>query len=735
MRILHGITLTAAAMLLAACSGSGSKPGATDPTAGNGAPPPIQSAAFRPVFQLAQGLLPYPTDLYLNGSTDGTIKAPLLAVTPNVTSVNALDGFGVNGEITVKFSAPIDASTLTAPGAITVLKTQMRTVVASAASIARVPVAVLGALVPGVDYIASVSNAADAGGQILSILPLKPLTPSTGGVLTGAPAGLVDQSGVGYLVILTAAIKGTDGAPALPDNDYALIKSAIGTPNPANPAAGCAAISNATLEAVCSATAPHLLIATGAHIPLSAVALTFSFTTQATQDTLVQMAEAVANGGAPPMAAQGLPNGFGGILTTKNILDPAGTNPALIGNADVYEGTITLPYYLPTPADATAANPAPPLTGQWLAASAVSLVPGQPGSKTITRYNPIPALTHTVTIPVLMTVPNASSGHARPAGGWPVAIFVHGITRNRSDSLAIAESYARAGIAVAAIDLPLHGITPTDPAAALRIPGLPERTFDVDYVNNATGAPPADGKIDSSGANFIQITSPITSRDNLRQGELDQLALARALAAPTTVIVGAAGPVPAPFDPTQISLSGQSLGSIIGTTVAALPSGIQSFALSVPGGLITDLLLKSQTFGPPIGGAVAAQLGPDTLLFRAFFRDAQAAADAGDSINHVAAAAQQKPMMLQKVIGDTVIPNVATDRLIAVGGFKKANAQGPWMTANGPYVVTFTAGTHGSLLAPGATPLVTVEMQTEVVSFAATGGALFPVTDPTYVQP
>ena len=111
---------------------------------------------------------------------------------------------------------------------------------------------------------------------------------------------------------------------------------------------------------------PQLAIAAGAHIPLSSVALTFSFTTQSTRDTLVEMASQIMDAAGPQLLAQGLPNGAGGILTSKNILDPTGENPYLAGIADVYEGTVTLPYYLPTPADASVSNPAPPLTGQWL---------------------------------------------------------------------------------------------------------------------------------------------------------------------------------------------------------------------------------------------------------------------------------------------------------------------------------------------------------------------------------
>lgn len=730
MKLRHAALWIATALLVGACGSGSSNLGGTNTQSGNGAPTPVGHPAFRPLFQVAQGILPYPTDLYLNGSTDGTVKAPVLAVTPNVTSLNSLDGFGVNTEMTIRFSEPVDPTSLAAPGSIVILETTQRTVVAGASTIARVPVGVRRVLVPGVDYTVGLSTASDADGTVVSIKPLKPLTPSSGGALAGAPAGLVDESGVGYVVLVTTAVQSVKGEAAAADDEFQLILQAINNPaNLDNPGANCGSVGNATLAGVCQLTAPSLAIAEAAGFPLGSIALSFSFTTESTRDTLTQMAAAVLAGPAPSLVAQVIPNPVtGGDLNDKDVLDPTDQNPALKGVASVYEGTITLPYYQPTPADATASVPAPPLTAQWQAASAVSLVPGQTGSNQVTRYNPIPAARHVLPVPVLISVPN---NVPRPAAGWPVVIFVHGITRNRSDALAIAEAYAEVGYAVAAIDLPLHGITPTDPAAALRIPGVAERTFDMDYVNNSTGLPGPDGQVDSSGANFIQVTSPITSRDNLRQAIIDELSLARALASPTSVLVTDTGPVLAPFDPAHIQLAGQSLGAIVGTTVASLPSTIKSFALSVPGGGITDLLLQSATFGPPIGGAVAAQLGNDTFLFRRMFGDAQAAIDAGDPLNHVAIAAAQSPLLVHKVLNDQVIPNSATDRLLALSGLTKYTTAGFY--AGGGYV-TFTAGGHGSLLDETINGKVTEEMQDEFAAFASLNGSAFMIVDGTYVQ-
>jgi hypothetical protein len=117
MRVLHALTLTVAALLLGACgshsaSNGSSGIGPTDPTTGNGAGPGA-AAAFHPLFAVSKGLLPYPTDLYFVGSTDGTLRLPDLGpLSPNRAAINGLDGFSTSAPITVRFSTPIDATTL-----------------------------------------------------------------------------------------------------------------------------------------------------------------------------------------------------------------------------------------------------------------------------------------------------------------------------------------------------------------------------------------------------------------------------------------------------------------------------------------------------------------------------------------------------------------------------------------------------------------------------------------------
>ena len=134
---------------------------------------------------------------------------------------------------------------------------------------------------------------------------------------------------------------------------------------------------------------------------------------------------------------------------------------------------------------------------------------------------------------------------------------------------AIAGAMAAAGFAVVAIDLPLHGLTdPTNPFFRNQLlTGTPgaglitgERTFNMDLQNNTTGAPGPDGKIDPSGTYFINLSSLLTSRDNLREGIADLLELRTSIAT-----MSLDGHTPG-FDTARVAYIGQSLGSIEGTT-------------------------------------------------------------------------------------------------------------------------------------------------------------------------
>jgi hypothetical protein len=294
---------------------------------------------------------------------------------------------------------------------------------------------------------------------------------------------------------------------------------------------------------------------------------------------------------------------------------------------------------------------------------------------------------------------------------------------------------------MAAIDLPLHGLKPdynedgngTDNTSPLYCSsttpnlacmGAIERTFDVDLVNNSSGVASSDTLIDSSGAHFINIPSPLTSRDNGRQAASDLNVLSKSIKTLDIPPLGQPGDGVADIDPNRVHLVGLSLGAMAGI-IAADHTAVRTLSASAPGGVLTQLLLDSATFGPRIKASLGASLVIDSYVYDLFISDLQTAVDSGDPINHIAGAQEAVPLHVMEVVGDAVIPNSATDRLIVAGGLTKLTAVGPNPVAagSGGYTI-FTAGSHGTLFSPAASLPATVEMQKQVVSFVATADML-----------
>jgi hypothetical protein len=289
---------------------------------------------------------------------------------------------------------------------------------------------------------------------------------------------------------------------------------------------------------------------------------------------------------------------------------------------------------------------------------------------------------------VVVTVPNANSGQTKPVNGWPVVIFQHGITGNRTQVLPIAGTLAAQGFVVVSIDLPLHGLVPAGSTATcgatsnnnLYTAGV-ERTFDLDLANNVTGAFVPDGIVDCSGTHMINLASLITSRDNLRQAVADQIHLIKSLRAANPINLDGDGGTD-DIDETRIHFAGISLGSIVGTTLLGVDTGtsatvdgsdeqIVAASLSVPGGGLGKLLDASATFGPRIAAGLAGVAfsgagtsgvgspfeGTDT--YETFVRFAQHLTDPGDPINFAVSANANHRIHLTEVLNDSVVPNEA----------------------------------------------------------------------------
>jgi len=407
------------------------------------------------------------------------------------------------------------------------------------------------------------------------------------------------------------------------------------------------------------------------------------------------------------------------------------------------------------------------------------------GARHLTKFNPIPMPKSISQLDVLVSMPNVDVINAArseenmmemPATGWPVMIYAHGITTKKETMLAFVGAMSEAGVAVIAIDQPLHGSR----AGEALVGG------EIDSVNS-----------EDDPTAYLNLVSLLTGRDNVRQSAIDGLALRLALnTSPDAMSM---------IDPTKVSFYGHSLGGITGSiTVASAntpispngnPFAIDAAAFLAPGGGIPGLLLESVLFSPDVkagltgtatfqgileSAALANGLTLEQLAalaeagapeyqglvdavyapFSAEFNfAAQTIMDAGDPVNYASTlGGNTNAIHIMEVVGndtnlpDLVVPNntvnsplAGTDPLIALAGLTQVDMT----TVVGEEqdgvktVVRFTDGHHSSLLttdlsAPTNTAagnlLVLTEMQTQLATFIASRGQALVVTDTSVIQ-
>lgn len=640
----------------------------------------IDRSGFTAYFDLTARILPFPTNLLFSGTDDGTLNIPTADptnVSDPIVAMNALDGFSTVAPISTRFSSAIDPSTLT-PASVRLFEVTL-------SGIGGAVIAINRELAFGTEFLPTLSSV-DPTRSTLVILPTRPLKPRTS-----------------YLVVLNNEIKGANGLSPQTSAHYLIAKtpnSLIGTPA-------------AALEPVRQLVNFQETALANLGVPKDQIILSWTFSTQSIGNVLTT-ARTLATGSSVVNPAP--------VGTTANLL-PAGASP---GFADVFVGSLTVPYYLAN----ASAGPSAPLITFWQGA----------GGSNLTFLNTTPVAKSTETIPLLVTLPNAASSQLKPLTGWKVAIFQHGITSNRTSMLALADSMARAGFAVVAIDLPLHGLPVGHP---LRL--SPERTFDLDLVSNTTGAPGPDGVADSSGTHFINLASLLSSRDNLRQGVADLFALTKSLPA---MDVDGGGP---DFDPSEVYFIGHSLGAMVGSVFLAHEPTVKSAVLGMPGGGIAKLLDGSASFGPQVAAGLASRgVLKGSADYESFLGAAQTVIDSADPVNYATATTSGRGVLLFEVVGDgagslpdQVVPNnvlanapvgtvpsplAGTDPLATFMGLTRLTtttaglSQKAWMR--------FTAGDHASLLSPAASLAATSVMQEAMATFLASDGNLVAISVP-----
>ncbi|WP_336915291.1 VolA/Pla-1 family phospholipase [Vibrio cholerae] len=370
----------------------------------------------------------------------------------------------------------------------------------------------------------------------------------------------------------------------------------------------------------------------------------------------------------------------------------------------------------------------------------------------ITRYSPVPKVKSVQDVPFLLFT---------PAGAAPndIVIYQHGVTSAKENAYAFAKNLTAAGLAVIAIDLPLHG----------------ERSLD--STRSANSDPLA----------YINLTYLAVARDNLRQSILDVLGLRAALAISESLFTGTPlSNINVLNGHTKIRILGHSLGGIVGTSAIAesnktlgstLANALYSFsgaAIQNSGGQISNLLLGSAFFGPKIKHNVAlsasteykgfadaecASLDDSTCYksfktsateeqraqvtsgFQMFSYAAQTLLDTIDPYSVVSTKLNNggltTPLYFSEVDADSVVPNkvsnqtdsgdylnpqfAGTEPLATLLGLTTVNAGQPAPNASKSFVQFNSTAKHSTFVAPqdaGYADLAHhTEMQTETADF------------------
>src|SRR5690554_3411487 len=329
-------------------------------------------------------------------------------------------------------------------------------------------------------------------------------------------------------------------------------------------------------------------------------------------------------------------------------------------------------------------------------------------------------------VPVMATLPDATACQ-KPADGYPVVIYQHGITVDRTAGVLVGNALAEACVAMVAIDHTMHGVAPgnatdllfsVDTVSSQFDPGIPATAAASPFAvaragaagqgstffaslkerHNNVGKNAAQANVEmkfasagetadvgASGDLYINLQNFARTRDAMRQTVLDLMNLNASIGDMDVDADSTNGP---DLNKDKVYFIGHSLGAIIGTTFVAVNNDpdVQAFNGNLPkiqgailgngGGGVVKLLENS----PSIGGAkilpglqAAAGLEQGSADIEKFFGVMQAMVDSADPINFVSAPHMQTlPILSYEAVGgvddakpDLVVPNNALDAEVA----------------------------------------------------------------------
>lgn len=353
---------------------------------------------------------------------------------------------------------------------------------------------------------------------------------------------------------------------------------------------------------------------------------------------------------------------------------------------------------------------------------------------------------------------------AKPAGGWPVAIFGHGFTDSMYGApWTVASMLAAHGIATLSINVVGHGGGALGSLTVVRNGGLPP------VVVSAGGRgidQDGNGSIDlTEGVSAVGALAAIGSRDGLRQTVVDLMQLVRQVELGMDVD----GDGAADLDANRLYYAGQSFGGIYGSILLGVEPRIAAGVPNVPGGSITEVA-RLGAFRPLIGIALATRLPsliniahpsgivfneniplrglaplvnevPGAMAIQQSLDRAEWAQQAGNPAAYAPFIRKQplpgnaaKPVILQFAKGDATVPNPTTSAIVRAGELADrttlyrhdlAYAADPTLPKN-PHVFLTNIG-----LAAAAP--IAVRAQQQIALFFASHGTL--VIDPDGAGP
>lgn len=363
----------------------------------------------------------------------------------------------------------------------------------------------------------------------------------------------------------------------------------------------------------------------------------------------------------------------------------------------------------------------------------------------ITRYSPVPVVKSLEDVEFLLFTPET---------GTPtdVVIYQHGITSAKENAYSFAFNMVKAGVAVIAIDLPIHGTRSLDE----------QRSANADVLA------------------YLNLSNLAVARDNLRQSVLDVLGLRASLVVSAQAELLASSPLQGfnPMAGSKVKMLGHSLGGIVGTSAVAAANNklgsptadalytFSGASIQNAGGQIGNLLLGSSNFGPQIKHNLAyiasadyksyasvscvqpklsdkacyeafekvateEQLKALNSGFSSFIYAAQTTLDTVDPFTNashlVSTGSLSTPFFMTEVDGDATVPNnvpnapfAGTEPLAKKLGLKTVTSSDTAVNAIASFVQFNATASHSTFASPARTQADLdhhVEMQMENAGF------------------